>query len=44
MVNIFPILVFLHVTAKKQQQKHFKDNNTGETIPKTGGQKGLMLL
>lgn len=44
MVNIFPILVFLHVTAKKPPQKTEQQKNTGEPFPKTGGQKGLMLL
>jgi len=42
MVNIFPILVFLHVTAKKQQKQTKK--TTGEGFHITGGQKGLMLL
>lgn len=42
MVNIFPILVFLHVTAKNHNNKTKKP--TGESFPKTGGQKGLMLL
>lgn len=44
MVNIFPILVFLHVTAKKHNKNRTKKKTTGEPFPKTGGQKGLMLL
>lgn len=44
MVNIFPILFFFLVTAKKTTTKTEQQKNTGEPFPKTGGQKGLMLL
>lgn len=40
MVNIFPILVFLHVTAKKNTTKTEQQKNTGEPFLKPEDKRG----
>lgn len=40
MVNIFPILVFLHVTAKKTTTQTEQQKNTGESFLKPEDKRG----